>query len=107
VLHSGTFRPNPQTFDYVGKACHGQNYSLLQKFLNYVQKSFKTLALGLIFFGKTKSLPKRGCLKGAPLRQVPKCLTNVRLGWKGLPRTTALAYLKNKRFNTLATSVNV
>jgi hypothetical protein len=65
------------------------------------------IALGLVFFGKTRCLPKMGCLKGAPLRQDPNCLTNVRLGWKGLPRTTALAYLKNKRFNTLAASGNV
>jgi hypothetical protein len=65
------------------------------------------IALALVIFGKTRCLPKMGCLKGAPLGQAPVGLTNARLGWKNLPRTTALAYLKNKRFNTLATSVNV
>ncbi len=34
-------------------------------------------------------------LKGASLRQVPALPTNIRLSWKGLPRTKTLAYYVN------------
>jgi hypothetical protein len=35
---------HPQTLDYAGKACQGQTLILLQKSVNYGQKSFITLA---------------------------------------------------------------
>jgi hypothetical protein len=46
-------------------------------------------------------------LKGASLGQAPALLTNIRLGWKGLPGTNTLAYYEHsqltdvKRFITL------
>jgi hypothetical protein len=52
-------------------------------------------------------------LKGALLDQAPALLTNLRLGWRGLPGTNTLAYYKNsliadrKSFITLASDLNV
>jgi hypothetical protein len=52
------------------------------------------------------------CLSGAPLKgKLLALTTNIRLGWKGLPGTNALAYYKKlylmsvKSFITLAIAV--
>ncbi len=54
-------------------------------------KSFITLAPGLMFVGKARSLP----YSGAPERCFIHVFSGIiRLGWKGLPGTNALAYYK-------------
>ncbi len=42
----------------------------------------------LMFVGKARDYPSQG-------PRVGSCPTNVRLGWKGLPRINTLAYYKN------------
>ncbi len=45
----------------------------------------------LIFVGKAVAYPRLKHLKSASLRKARSLLTNVRLGWKGLPGTNSLA----------------
>jgi hypothetical protein len=39
--------PYPQTLYYAGKACQGQNASLLQKLVNYERTKFYNIILGV------------------------------------------------------------
>jgi hypothetical protein len=48
-----------------------------------------------MFVGEARSLPRAEHLNGASLRQALTLLTNVRIGWKGLPDTNTLAYYEN------------
>jgi hypothetical protein len=60
-----------------------------------------------MFVSKARSLP----LNGAPERYitgVSKALpTNIRLGWKGMPRTNTLAYYKNSQITTVKMFYNI
>jgi hypothetical protein len=40
-------------------------------------------------------------LKGALVRSTPVLTTNIRLGWKGLPGTSTLAYYKHSKITTV------
>ncbi len=40
-------------------------------------------------------------MKGASLGQAPALPANIRLGWKGLPETNTLAYLKNPQITAV------
>ncbi len=46
----------------------------------------------LMFGGKDTAYPGVEHLKGASLSYVRALLKNIRLGWKGMPRTNTLAY---------------
>ncbi len=48
----------------------------------------------LMFKGKARANPRVGRLKGAPLGYAP-FTTNLRLVWKGMPETNALAYFNH------------
>jgi hypothetical protein len=52
-----------------------------------------------MFVGKARSLPypRVEHLKGASLRLAPALPSNIRLGWKGLPWTNALAYYEHSK----------
>ncbi len=45
--------------------------------------------------------PKVEHLKGASLGKAPALPENIRLGWKGLPKTNTLAYCKNPSITTV------
>jgi hypothetical protein len=63
--------------------------------------------------GRPGAYPKVEHLKGASLRKALALFANIRLDWKGLPGTNALAYYEKskltavKRFITLATDVSM
>ncbi len=74
----------------------------------------KPFQLSLMFVGKTRSLPYRGApeslpkptqvkhLSGAPLYGNLLALpTNIRLGWKGLSGTNALAYYEKAQLTAV------
>ncbi len=50
---------------------------------------------GLIFVGKASSVLKSGALKRCCTQVSLVLMTNIRLGWKGLPWTNTLAYYKH------------
>jgi hypothetical protein len=62
---------------------------------------------------KADAYPRVELLKGASLGQAPALPANIRLGWKNLPGTNALAYYQNSQITavksliTLSPLVNV
>ncbi len=64
----------------------------------------------LMFVGEIRSLPEQ--LNVASLEQAPASPTNIIQGWRGMPVTNTLAYIKHsqitdvKSYTTLSTNVN-
>ncbi len=82
-------RPYKQTLAQAGKACQGQNSTLLRIIVNYgLKKYFITLTPGEIFLNFNLLELTNFCKK-------LECLVlpaNIRLCWRGLPGTNTLAY---------------
>ncbi len=51
--------------------------------------------------------PRVKYLEGALLDKAPALLTNIRLGWTGLPRTNTLAYYKNSQITDMKSFITL
>jgi hypothetical protein len=97
VLHSGRIWPYPQTSTRLEKLARDKHSSLLRKAIKYGQKkfynigpwrkSYKTFFICRLRRGQCSESVFYGFLYYARVF--------VKLDWKGLPRTNALAYYEN------------